>query len=121
MLSRFSIRILVPLLLLVWVLPATSIAQSMLRPIAPQAQPNAQPHAQSNLQPILESTPEPEYQDHFVIAPSIQFSSRSNDFTVNALNEKGQQVEHGFEYDSQNNPHFLTPSELLSFNKIADL
>lgn len=62
-----------------------------------------------------------EYEDHFVIAPSIQFSSRSNDFTVNALNEKGQQVEHGFEYDSQNNPHFLTPSELLSFNKIADL
>ena len=30
-----------------------------------------------------------EYDDHFVIAPSIKFSSRSNDFTVNALNEHG--------------------------------
>jgi UDP-N-acetylglucosamine 4,6-dehydratase len=62
-----------------------------------------------------------EYQDHFVIAPSIQFSSRSNDFTLNALNERGHQVEHGFEYNSQNNPEFLSPKELLSLNKIADL
>ena len=62
-----------------------------------------------------------EYEDHFVIAPSIQFSSRSNDFTVNALKEKGHQVEHGFEYNSQNNPHFLSPDELLSFNKLAEL
>jgi UDP-N-acetylglucosamine 4,6-dehydratase len=62
-----------------------------------------------------------EYQDHFVIAPSIQFSSRSNDFTLNALNERGHQVEHGFEYNSQNNPQFLSPKELLSLNKIADL
>jgi len=62
-----------------------------------------------------------EYDDHFVIAPSIIFSSRSNDFTINALQEKGKQVEHGFEYNSLNNPRFLTQEELLSFNKLSGL
>lgn len=62
-----------------------------------------------------------EYDDHFVIAPSIQFSSRSNDFTVNALNETGKQVEHGYEYNSKNNPCFLSQQELLSFNSFAEL
>jgi UDP-N-acetylglucosamine 4,6-dehydratase len=62
-----------------------------------------------------------EYEDHFVIAPSIQFSSRSNDFTINALNEKGHQVAHGFEYNSKNNPMFLTQKELLDFKNLAEL
>ncbi|MCJ8319995.1 MAG: UDP-N-acetylglucosamine 4,6-dehydratase (inverting) [Colwellia sp.] len=62
-----------------------------------------------------------EYDDHFVIAPSIKFSSRSNDFTVNALNEHGHQVVHGFEYNSQNNPTFLSKKELLDFNTLAEL
>ncbi len=31
-----------------------------------------------------------EYADHYVIAPSIQFFNRSNDFTTNALKEQGQ-------------------------------
>jgi len=62
-----------------------------------------------------------EYEDHFVIAPSIKFSSRSNDFTINALDEKGHQVEHGFEYNSQNNPTFLSQEELLDFNNLAEL
>ena len=62
-----------------------------------------------------------EYDDHFVIAPSIQFSSRSNDFTVNAINEHGKPVEHNFEYNSRNNAIFLTTSELQEFNKQACL
>ncbi len=62
-----------------------------------------------------------EYDDHFVIAPSIIFSSRSNDFTVNAIDEKGAQVSSGFEYNSKNNPHFLTPEELIDFNHSAEL
>ncbi|MCP4321376.1 MAG: UDP-N-acetylglucosamine 4,6-dehydratase (inverting) [Alteromonadales bacterium] len=61
-----------------------------------------------------------EYDDHFVIAPSISFSSRSNDFTHNALNENGSIVEPGFEYNSKNNERFLTPKELLSFNTMDD-
>ena len=62
-----------------------------------------------------------EYDDHFVIAPSIQFSSRSNDFTINALVERGKQVEHGYEYNSLNNKRFLSVKELLEFNKLAEL
>ena len=62
-----------------------------------------------------------EYDDHFVIAPSIQFSSRSNDFTINALAERGKQVEHGYEYNSLNNDRFLSVDELLEFNELAEL
>lgn len=62
-----------------------------------------------------------EYDDHFVIAPSIIFSSRSNDFTVNALNEHGHQVAHGYEYNSKNNAVFLSKEELLAFNTMAEL
>jgi UDP-N-acetylglucosamine 4,6-dehydratase len=61
-----------------------------------------------------------EYDDHFVIAPSIIFSSRSNDFTHNALNESGNIVEPGFEYNSKNNKHFLTEKELINFNSMAE-
>jgi len=62
-----------------------------------------------------------EYDDHFVIAPSIKFSSRSNDFTINAINEKGKQVEAGFEYNSKNNSEFLSKDGLLNFNNLAEL
>lgn len=58
-----------------------------------------------------------EFADHFVIAPAIKFSSRSNDFTVNALNETGKPVPEGYEYDSQNNPNFLSIDEINSFNQ----
>jgi len=61
-----------------------------------------------------------EYDDHFVIAPSIKFSSRSNDFTINAINEKGKQVEAGFEYNSKNNSEFLSKDGLLNFNNLAE-
>ena len=62
-----------------------------------------------------------EYDDHFVIAPSIIFSNRSNDFTINAIHEKGKQVEAGFEYNSKNNSEFLSQDGLLSFNNLAEL
>lgn len=62
-----------------------------------------------------------EYSDHFVIAPSIKFSSRSNDFACNALNEKGSIVSHNFEYNSKNNPEFLSQKDLLELNKLAEL
>ncbi|MBD1582221.1 UDP-N-acetylglucosamine 4,6-dehydratase (inverting) [Pseudoalteromonas sp. S16_S37] len=60
-----------------------------------------------------------EYNDHFVIAPGIKFSSRSNDFTVNALGEKGKKVAQGFEYNSLTNPHFLSVEEIKEFNHKA--
>lgn len=62
-----------------------------------------------------------EYEDHFIIAPSITFFNRSNDFTVNNLQEKGQLVVQGFEYNSLSNNHFLTPEELLRLNEFAEL
>jgi len=60
-----------------------------------------------------------EYSDHFIIAPAIKFFNRSNDFTVNDLQEKGQLVEHGYEYNSQTNKHFLTANELLKLNELV--
>lgn len=62
-----------------------------------------------------------EYSDHYVISPSISFSSRSNDFTINALNEKGKPVEDGFEYNSKNNKQFLSLDEIAIFNTQACL
>jgi UDP-N-acetylglucosamine 4,6-dehydratase len=62
-----------------------------------------------------------EYDDHFVIAPAINFSSRSNDFTINNLGEKGKIVEEGYEYSSDNNPNFLDVNQILEFNKLAML
>ena len=62
-----------------------------------------------------------EYDDHFVIAPSIKFSSRSNDFTVNAINEKGKIVAHNYEYNSRDNEQFLSLDEIKALNKQACL
>ncbi|WP_337881108.1 UDP-N-acetylglucosamine 4,6-dehydratase (inverting) [Rheinheimera sp.] len=57
-----------------------------------------------------------EFPDHFVIAPAIKFFNRTNDFSSNALNEKGALVAPGFEYVSDKNPHFLTVEQIRSFN-----
>jgi len=60
-----------------------------------------------------------EFDDHYVLRPTIQFFSRSNDFTVNELGEKGRPVEQGFEYNSGTNPQFLTIDEIIEFNQLA--
>ena len=57
-----------------------------------------------------------EFEDHYVIRPSIKFYSRPNEFELNALKEKGVNVPFGFEYSSGNNPHFLTIEEIQSIN-----
>jgi UDP-N-acetylglucosamine 4,6-dehydratase len=62
-----------------------------------------------------------EFEDHFVIAPAIKFSSRSNDFTVNAINEKGKLVPEGYEYDSLSNSDFLTVEQIKQLNTHACL
>jgi UDP-N-acetylglucosamine 4,6-dehydratase len=63
-----------------------------------------------------------EFDDHYVITPAIRFfsRSRSNDFAMNELGEQGKPVEPGFEYNSKNNPIFLSTDELLQFNAIAN-
>lgn len=56
-----------------------------------------------------------EFEDHFVIKPSTQFC-KEIDYSVNALGEKGKPVPDGFDYNSGNNPHFLTVEELREMN-----
>ncbi|WP_370298713.1 UDP-N-acetylglucosamine 4,6-dehydratase (inverting) [Pontibacterium sp.] len=58
-----------------------------------------------------------EFDDHFVIRPSITFNSRSNDFVVNELGEKGTPVTQGYEYNSGNNPWFLDVDQIRSLNE----
>ncbi|ESP90435.1 MULTISPECIES: UDP-N-acetylglucosamine 4,6-dehydratase (inverting) [Pseudoalteromonas] len=60
-----------------------------------------------------------EFDDHFVIAPGIKFSSRTNNFDTNAQNEKGKPVQPGFEYNSLSNPEYLSVEEIVEFNKQA--
>jgi UDP-N-acetylglucosamine 4,6-dehydratase len=57
-----------------------------------------------------------EFEDHFVIQPSITFTSPI-DYTVNRLGEKGHPVKQGFNYNSKDNTIWLTHEELL--HKIA--
>jgi UDP-N-acetylglucosamine 4,6-dehydratase/5-epimerase len=62
-----------------------------------------------------------EFNDHFVMTPSITFFSRVSDFKLNALGEKGEAVKRGFEYNSGSNPHFLSIADILKFNEMAEL
>ena len=57
-----------------------------------------------------------EFDEHFVICPSIQFAHK-NDFTTSKLGEKGVPVAQGFEYNSGNNKEWLTHDELLEMIK----
>ncbi|WP_372998820.1 UDP-N-acetylglucosamine 4,6-dehydratase (inverting) [Sulfurimonas sp.] len=53
-----------------------------------------------------------EFDDHFVIKPSIQILFKS-DYLVNKLNEKGNVVKSGFEYNSGNNNDWFTKESFL--------
>lgn len=57
-----------------------------------------------------------EFNDHFVIKPTIQFTYIC-DFSTNKLGEKGVPVEQGFEYNSGNNTEWLTHDEVLEMIK----
>lgn len=53
-----------------------------------------------------------EFDDHFVIKPTINFTD-PRDYVVNALGENGKPVPLGFQYSSDNNPVQLSKSQLL--------
>lgn len=57
-----------------------------------------------------------EFDDHYVIQPTIRFASQV-DYTSNAIGEKGKPVEPGFEYNSGNNTQWLSPEEFLELAK----
>lgn len=52
-----------------------------------------------------------EFDDHYVIAPSITFYDSDLDYATNKLKEKGKKVDADFCYDSGTNPHFLSVEE----------
>ena len=61
-----------------------------------------------------------EFADHFVIKPTIQFTSAS-DFSCNGVGEIGTSVEQGFEFHSGRNPAFLSVEEIRAFNHLAGI
>lgn len=60
-----------------------------------------------------------EFEDHYVISPSIRFYDSDQSYEKNCLGEAGQLVPRGFEYNSGTNPHFLSVEEINSFNADA--
>ena len=57
-----------------------------------------------------------EFEDHYVITPTIQFS-HIVDFTKNALGQEGKDIGIGFEYNSGNNTEWLTREQFLEMAK----
>ena len=62
-----------------------------------------------------------EFDDHFVICPTIVFHHADMDYSTNAISEQGSPVVQGFAYNSGDNPHFLNIEEIREFNRIADI
>lgn len=60
-----------------------------------------------------------EYDDHYVISPSIRFYDRDVNYLSNCIGETGKPVSRGFEYSSGNNEHFLKVDEISEFNAKA--
>jgi UDP-N-acetylglucosamine 4,6-dehydratase len=57
-----------------------------------------------------------EFDDHYVIKPTIQFAYKV-DFSKNAIGEAGKLVAQGFEYNSGNNTQWLDHEEFLRLAK----
>jgi UDP-N-acetylglucosamine 4,6-dehydratase len=57
-----------------------------------------------------------EFDDYYVIQPSIIFFSRENDFISNSLGEIGKAVNQSVEYNSKTNMHYLNIDEIKDYN-----
>jgi UDP-N-acetylglucosamine 4,6-dehydratase len=57
-----------------------------------------------------------EFDDYYVITPTIQFSHIVN-FNTNALGQKGKDIGIGFEYNSGNNTEWLTREQFLAMEE----
>ena len=58
-----------------------------------------------------------EFDNYYVITPTIRFHHRDIDYTTSANGEAGKWVGLPFEYSSGSNPHFLTVEELRHLNE----
>ena len=61
-----------------------------------------------------------EFDDHYVIKPSIRFVDVEMDYNVNDIGEKGTEIEPGFEYNSGTNEIFLGIEQIREFNRAAE-
>lgn len=61
-----------------------------------------------------------EFDDHYVICPTIQFSFTA-DFSQNYLGEKGERVEAGYEYHSGNNSEWLDKDEFIKMAQESEV
>lgn len=61
-----------------------------------------------------------EFDDHYVLQPTIRFYNRDVDYALNGKNERGRPVEQDFEYHSGTNPHFLDVQGIRDFNQLAE-
>jgi UDP-N-acetylglucosamine 4,6-dehydratase/5-epimerase len=61
-----------------------------------------------------------EFDDHFVITPTIKLFRYVN-YEINNLGERGQTVPRGFSYNSGNNPHVLNVDEIRQLHETADV
>lgn len=58
-----------------------------------------------------------EFDDHFVIRPSIKIIDQKINFKINKLKEKGNSTSKDFEYNSLNNTHYLSKSKIIKICK----
>jgi len=60
-----------------------------------------------------------EFNDYFVITPSIYMFSQEVNFLENSIGECGSWVKQGFEYSSETNPNFLDLEQIKMYNHKA--
>jgi len=65
---------------------------------------------------ITENDSVVEFEDHYVITPTIQFSHKVS-YEKNALGQVGKKIGIGFEYNSLNNTEWLTNEEFLEMDQ----
>lgn len=56
-----------------------------------------------------------EFSDYFVIKPTIKFHGKDIDYLMSLRGEKSKPVPMGYDYNSSNNPHFLTINEIKKY------
>ena len=54
-----------------------------------------------------------EFDDHFVIKPTIKFSHLDDDYATNKLGEQGKEVCEDFEYSSDKNSEWMSKEQFL--------
>ena len=60
-----------------------------------------------------------EFDEHYVIAPTITFTQRGNNYETSMLGEKGKWVDQGFVYSSGENDDFLSVSDIKKYNSMC--